>query len=492
MRKRASNNTSRADLTARVTQPRFRLLPFIFIFAHSIVAAHEPMDLRGDSPAPESWSARFMFPSEARPDPQTLVESFQSVIDRLVRRVGRSVVAIEIDRSPGSLGRDAAEPRAWTSTGSGVLIRDDGMILTSQHVLADALAVHVILHDGRRCRGRVVSSDARADLAVVQIITEGLEAVEMGDVKNLRRGHFVFALGNPMGLAADGQAAVTMGLVSAIGRPLPGSTGLEEDRYYGDMIQTSAAIHPGHSGGPLVDIHGRLVGVLTAVSTTFGGGEGLAFAVPISARTRLVIARLLEGRPVEYGYLGVEVSTLSAVQRREAKVSADGGVLVDSVTPDGPARQTGLKRGDILLTVDDQQVGSADEFIQIVGSLEPGVMIDVAYLRAGEQFTSTLSVARRPPTGIDEGPRSIAFRGAVLKQVDSGIRQRSNLPEHALLVMMVGGDSAADRAGLSPGDVIVRIDGDLLSAESKIQLSERTDDCLIGLANGGSLIVRGP
>jgi len=205
----------------------------------------------------------------------------------------------------------------------------------------------------------------------------------------------------------------------------------------------------------------------------------------------LVIARLLEGRPVEYGYLGVEVSTLSAVQRREAKVSADGGVLVDSVTPDGPARKTGLKRGDILLTVDDQPVSSADEFIQIVGSLEPGVMIDVAYQRAGELFTSTLSVARRPPTGIEEGPRSIAFRGAVLKQVDPGIRQRSNLPEHALLVMMVGGDSAADRAGLSPGDVIVRIDGDLLSAESKIQLSERTDDCLIGLANGGSLIVRG-
>lgn len=118
-------------------------------------------------------------------------------------------------------------------------------------------------------------------------------------------------------------------------------------------------------------------------------------------------------------------------------------------------------------------------------------MIDVAYQRAGEQFTSTLSVARRPPSGIDEGPRSIAFRGAVLKQIDAGIRQRSNLPEHALLVTMVGGDSAADRAGLSPGDVIVRIDGDLLSADSKLQLSERTDDCLIGLANGGSLIVRG-
>lgn len=209
MRSKASFNIAQTCVRPRAIRPRIYLLPVLLIFAPGIVAAHEPMDLRGESPAHESWSAQFMLPSATRADPQTLVESFQSVIDRLVRRVGKSVVAIEIDRSPGSLGRDAAEPRAWTSTGSGVLIRDDGMILTSQHVLADALAVHVILHDGRRCRGRVVSSDARADLAIVQITMEGLEAVEMGDVKGLRRGHFVFALGNPLGLAADGQAAVT-------------------------------------------------------------------------------------------------------------------------------------------------------------------------------------------------------------------------------------------------------------------------------------------
>lgn len=454
------------------------------------VVAHEPMDLRGESPPSDSWRPPFGAPS-ARPDPFAVAESLQTVVDQLVQRVGRAVVAIETDRSPGSLGRDASEPRAWTATGSGVIIRLDGMILTSQHVLADALAVHVTLHNGRRFRGRIVASDARADLAVIQIAGDDLEPAELGDVRAIRRGHLVFALGNPLGLAADGQAAVSMGLVSAIGRPLPGSTGTDEDRYYGDMIQTSAAIHPGHSGGPLIDLHGRVVGILTAVSTTAGGSEGLAFAVPISARTRLVIDRLLEGRPMEYGYLGVEVSTLTQTQRRAAELSGVGGVLVDSVTPGGPARQTGVQRGDIIVTVDDQPVSSADEFIQIVGSIEPGAVVDIAYQRGAEHFTSTLAVARRPQSGEDDGPRSIAFRGAVLGQVDASLRQRANLPEHALVVMMVGGDSPAGRAGLMPGDVVVRIDGDLLSAESSLKLAERSDDCLLGLANGGSLIVRG-
>lgn len=452
--------------------------------------AHEPMDLRGSSPVGESWRASFSSSTQP-PDARTVVDSLQLVIDQLVHRVGRAVVAIETDRSPGSLGRDAGEPRAWTSTGSGVIIRPDGMILTSQHVLADALAVHVTLHDGRRCRGRIVSMDARADLAIIQINADKLEPAELGDVRSIRRGHIVFALGNPLGLAADGQAAVSMGLISAIGRPLPGSTGVDEDRYYGDMIQTSAAIHPGHSGGPLVDIQGRVIGVLTAVSTTVGGGEGLAFAVPISDRTRLVIDRLLAGRSVEYGYLGAEVSTLTQSQRIEAGLAGDAGVLVDSVTPGGPARETGLRRGDIVLTVDEQQICSADEFIQHVGSIEPGVSVDITYQRGAEHFTSTLTVARRPLTGEDEGPRSIAFRGAVLGQVDAALRQRSNLPEHSLLVMMVGGESPAGRAGLSPGDVVVRIDGDLLTADSAAALAERSDDCLLGLANGGSLIVRG-
>ena len=454
------------------------------------IAAHEPMDLRGDSSPSDAWRATFAAPS-ARLDPFAVAESLQTVVDQLVQRVGRAVVAIETDRSPGSLGRDAAEPRAWTATGSGVIIRPDGMILTSQHVLEDALAVHVTLHNGRRYRGRIVASDARADLAVLQIAGEDLEPAELGDVRTIRRGHLVFALGNPLGLAADGQAAVSMGLVSAIGRPLPGSTGADEDRYYGDMIQTSAAIHPGHSGGPLIDLHGRVIGVLTAVSTTAGGSEGLAFAVPLSARTPPVSDRLLEGRPMEYGYLSVEVSTLTQAQRRTAALSAVGGVLVDSVTPGGPARQIDLQRGDIIVTVDDQPIASADEFIQIVGSIEPGAVVDIAYQRGAEHFTSTLAVARRPQSGADEGPRSIAFRGAVLGQVDAALRQRANLPEPALVVMMVGGASPAGRAGLMPGDVVVRIDGDLLTAESGLKLAERSDDCLLGLANGGSLIVRG-
>ncbi len=429
--------------------------------------------------------------AEVAAEVEPALARLQDDLAALIDRVSPAVVAIETDRSPTAMQDGPPhDPRSWTSTGSGVVVRADGMILTSQHVLADALAIHVTLHDGRRLRGRHVASDPRADLAVIQITVNGLQAAELGDVRSLRRGHLVLAMGNPLGLAGDGQAAVSLGVVSAIARPLPGTFGQEEDRYYGDMIQTSAAIQPGHSGGPLLDIRGNVVGILTAVSTPAGGGEGIAFAVPIAARTRQVIDRLLEGRSVEYGYIGVEVGSLGRAQMLEAGLLPGEGAIVASVSADSPARRAGLKEGDIVVSAAGRNIASADEFIQVVGSLEPGSQVEMEYLRGAERQTALVEVKRRPvssPTLAQSS--SITFRGAVLGAVDGALRQTANLPEHALVVWMVGDESPAGRAGLSPGDIVVQVDGQPLSAESGIQLGKRTDECLLGLANGGSILV---
>lgn len=468
---------------------------FVISLMTAHVAAREPMDLRGPA-APTPDPRQLLFPenstqdapAEEAPSPLTC---FQDALAELVDRVAPAVVAIETDRSPTAMHDGPPhDPRSWTSTGSGVVIRPDGMILTSQHVLADALAIHVTLHDGRRIRARQFASDPRADLAVIQIAVDGLQTADLGDARNLRRGHVVLAMGNPLGLAGDGQAAVGMGIVSAIARPLPGAFGQEEDRYYGDMIQTSAAIQPGHSGGPLFDIEGRVVGILTAVSASQSGGEGIAFAVPIAARTRQVIERLLTGRSVEYGYIGVEVASQSRSVLPTAHDRSEHGVRVATVSPGSPAQRSGLREGDLIVRVGEQPVQTADEFIQVVGALEPGISVEMEVFRREDRRMVRVDVGRRPSasTGAPTAA-SISFRGAMLGTVDRSVLSHANLPDAAMVVLMVGDDTPAGRAGLSPGDIIVQIDGQPLSADAGYQLTQRTDECLLGLASGGSILI---
>lgn len=465
------------------------------------LTAQGPMDLlgRADRSTPDHHRA---LPAENDPvasfQPRAAADrglaAFQDEIAGLVDRVSPAVVAILTDRSPTSINDNlpAADPRSWVSTGSGVVIDESGLILTSQHVLEDALAIHVTLHDGRRLRGRLVAADPRSDLAVVQVAAESLHAIEPGNADELRRGHLVFALGNPLGLAGDGQASVSIGVVSAVGRPLPGALGEAEDRYYGDMIQASVPISPGHSGGPLVDVRGRLVGVLTAVSIPPGGGEGIAFAVPVNARTRRIIDRLAAGRPIEYGYLGVEVGTRSTAIKSpgDAHALERGGAVVDFVAPGSPADDAGVREGDVVAAIDDRPLASADEFVQRIGSIPPGDSAELTLLRDGVERRARVHVARRPATKDEAAESSsVTFRGAVLGPVPGSGRRDAGLPPHALLVTIVNAETPAARAGLAPGDVVVRIDGRPLTPQRAAELPYRADECLFGLANGNSLLI---
>lgn len=436
---------------------------------------------------------RALKPATAPAADADLLEQIEKALQGAADRAAPAVVTIHVDRQGAdrSDGDPAVAGDAWISDGSGTIIRRDGSILTCQHVVEGAMAVNVTLPDGSRHRATVVASDARADLAVLRIRAKKLSPAEIGDATRLRPGSIVLALGNPFGLAVDGQVAMSQGIVSAVGRPLPDAVGREDDRYYGDMIQTTAYVGPGSSGGPLIDVRGRLVGVLSVMASADQTNRGPGFAIPINDHTRGIIDRLLAGQPMAYGYLGAVVRTMERTARLDGNPPTETGIVVDSIVPQGPADLAGLRPGDLVVSLDGRPVPSPDAFIRQIGDAGPDAEVAIEYLRAGERRSARARLVRRLP----ERPPAAAlgrtvFRGATLTPLDPAVASLYNLPSQALLVLAVDVDTPAHRAGLMPGDIVVRIDGEPVSRDSAARLAVMQGDVLLGLAHGGSVLVK--
>lgn len=275
------------------------------------------------------------------------------------------------------------EQQLNSSLGSGVIFDQHGYILTNAHVINKATAIQITLADGRQAQASIVGIDEETDLAVLKINLKNLPTAPIGDSNHLQVGDVVLAIGSPYNL---GQT-VTQGIVSATGRQRVGISAIE------DFIQTDADINPGNSGGALVGIDGRLVGINTAIYTQSGGSQGIGFAIPINLAVG-VMQQLRDKGYVVRGWLGVEVQVVP-----QDIIDATGlkhGVLISGVFGNGPAARAGLQPGDIITSINGQDLYSPQQTIQIINRTKPGDMVNLAVLRGWNSISISAQIIQQP------------------------------------------------------------------------------------------------
>jgi S1-C subfamily serine protease len=296
------------------------------------------------------------------------------------------ISAIAQQLSP-SVARVDVQGAAGAGSGSAVVYRADGVLVTNAHVVGTSDEVSVTLPDGARMDAEVVGVDPASDLAVLRVDAEDLPVPVWADAGDGPRiGETAVAIGSPFGL--DG--SVTSGIVSALGRTLPSQQGVLID-----LIQTDAAVNPGNSGGALVDGEGRVIGVNTAIATRSGGSQGIGFAIP-STTVVGVADQLLEFGEVELGYLGVVGQTVDPDIAELYDLPSDAGAVIVQLDPDGPAAAAGLDTEDIVVAIDGNEVITMADLAGRVQQRRPGDEVEVEVIRDGEELTLTVTLGERP------------------------------------------------------------------------------------------------
>ncbi|MEA2118350.1 Do family serine endopeptidase [Halovibrio sp. HP20-50] len=293
-------------------------------------------------------------------------------------------------------GDDATtHQRMLSSLGSGVIVSEDGYVLTNHHVINGADEIQVALRDGRETLAEVIGTDPESDLAVLRINLDDLPVIELTDSADVAVGDVALAIGNPFGV---GQT-VTMGIISATGRNHLGLNAYE------DFIQTDAAINPGNSGGALVNPEGAMVGINTAIFSRSGGSQGIGFAIPANLAHSILDELVTQGRVIR-GWLGIEAQALSRELAASFGLRTPQGVIIAGVVNDGPADKAGLEPGDVLLAVDGEPILDARTAMSDIASIPPGTSLPLTIVRSGERMQMTLEVGERPrpvSTVDDEG-----------------------------------------------------------------------------------------
>jgi serine protease Do len=455
--------------------------------AATAAPAEAPASAASPAPAPAPVAAREPAPARpvvqaqpAQPAPLDMARAVERAIEAAAERVGPAVVNILVTRestgggpiaTPEDLPEDLREffdrfhrgpmiPYRAQGNGSGFLISADGFILTSEHVVRDASQIEVTLSTRKRYPATIVGSDPRRDLAVIRIEAKGLPVAPLGDAATLHRGQFVLALGSPFGFGRDGQASLSFGIVSGTGRAIPG-IGRELDRYYGNLIQTDAAVNPGNSGGPLVTLDGEVVGINAVISSQSGTSDGVGFAVPMTGQTRGVVERLKRGEKIAYGFIGVEIQEVDAERAAESKAEAGDGAYVGRVLADGPGAKGGVKEGDVIVDIGGSPVHGPDDVIRLVQATPVGEKLAVTVMRGGQKTILTVVAAQRP------APREVAaaldtgtwWRGMRVEPLTQDLREQIGLEakDQGVFVREVRDASPAAEAGLSPGMVVDQV-----------------------------------
>jgi serine protease Do/serine protease DegQ len=385
-----------------------------------------------------------------------LVTSYADVLDPAAKAVvsvySKKTVRERIAVNPflrqffGSEIPDQEREHKEEGLGSGVIVSPDGYILTNNHVVEGADELKVSLADDRELVAKVIGADPKTDIAVIKVDGERLPVITLADSDNIRVGDVVFAVGNPL---AVGQT-VTMGIVSAKGR----SVGiLDEVAGYESFIQTDAAINMGNSGGALVDAKGRLVGINSAILSPSRGNIGIGFAVPINLAAT-VMHSLIETGTVSRGYLGVQSQTLTTEDAQSLGLPVDTkGVTITDVSPGSAAEKAGLKRGDVILTVNDKPVAALRDLRIYIAQSAPGSKVKLKISRDGKDRVIEVTLGK-----LDENPDEL-LTGVDVTPLTPEARRRLNIPTRldGLLVTAVAEDSPYVER-LVPDVLIVQID----------------------------------
>lgn len=409
---------------------------------------------------------------------QRSLQDFSETFATIAERVKPSVVLIKSKRvirqaqarrfwSPfedffGGRRTPDGQPRPLSGVGSGVIVSEDGYILTNNHVVEDTEKLTVQLIDEREVDAEIVGLDPRTDLAVIKVDLDELPVLTFGDSDKLRVGEWVMAVGNPFGR----NHTVTAGIVSAKGR----NRVLPVRNSYENFIQTDAAINPGNSGGALVDLDGNLMGINTAIATRTGGYQGIGFAVPANM-ARDIMTRLVEDGRISRGYLGVGIEDLDAVVAESMGLDDTDGAVINSITNDGPAKDSDLEVEDVIVGVNGEDVENMDDLRKRIASIAPGTEVQLEVIRDGEPMTVAIELGELPDgdpsrTASREDSRERSPASNLGIDVMDITREWSRFYEQGsgVVIAQVRSGSVAEDKNLQRGDLIREVNGDPVSS----------------------------
>jgi serine protease Do len=413
--------------------------------------------------------------ADEEPAPPIRAEQLQAISHtfvRIARHITPAVVGISTTRviSDGGeslfsdpyfrwfFGNQGPHPREHEEEGlgSGVIVTPEGMIVTNEHVVGGADHIKVTLSDRRAFDAKVIGTDKKTDLAVLKVDAKDLPWVPFGDSSKLEPGEVVLTVGNPFGLTQT----VTMGIVSGVGRQGVGITDYE------DFIQTDAAINPGNSGGAMVNSRGELIGINTAIFTQSGGYEGIGFAIPANLARTIADSLEKHGRVVR-GWLGVSIQEVTPELAAQFDLDAPRGAVVTEVLGNSPAEKAGLKRGDVIVALNGQEVENLARLRLVVASAKVGSRMTVRVVRDGKRKKLDVTIGELPEEVASLGHKPEAVEGDfdnVLSGLTVGPLSRENAMRFQLdpggrgvVVLDVTAGSPASRAGLMEGDVILEV-----------------------------------
>jgi Do/DeqQ family serine protease len=402
-------------------------------------------------------------------------------------RAGPAVVNVYAQRVTRGMSRDPffgrfSQPRVEQSLGSGVIVREDGIIVTNNHVVEGAQSLKIVMSDRREFDAELLLADARVDLAVLRINTNGerMPTLAFANTSDAQVGDLVLAIGNPFGL----QQTVTSGIISALART---EVGVSD---YAFFIQTDAAINRGNSGGALVDMNGSLVGVNTAIFSEGGGSNGIGFAIPSEMVRRVVESAVSGGQTVVRPWLGARLQTVTQDIARSLGLPRPEGVLVGELYPRAAGERAGLQTGDVILSVAGAEIRDEAAVRYQFATQRPGTRVPLVVLRDGRRITINAN-AEAPPGGAPEARQltgSHPLGGATVVTLTPATAEASGLDPFAdgVFIQALDRRGVAARIGFRPGDIIDALNGTPISDAAQLdRLMGQSRSWVIGVERGG-------